>query len=222
MDKCIEKERKKNQQPSRYPPKSERLNEITPRNEGRLGLFLARNAEKLGLRVYLFVSKHWLGIINFHLFLFILGSISAPYLSYLGEGGIAKYIYGFYGISCHQIPSRSFFIFNHKIAICARCFSFYAFLLVFGLLLSLKSVRPLNQKTAILLALPIIADVLLQTLGIKESTNLLRVTTALLLSLAISFYIYPRIHLDPPPIWAHSSRQDQVKMNPGDSPRCLV
>jgi uncharacterized membrane protein len=206
MDRCIEKERKKNQQPSLYPPKSERLNEITHRDEDRLGLFLARNAEKLGLRVYLFVSKHWLGIINFHLLLFILGSISAPYLSYLGEGGIAKYIYGFYGISCHQIPSRSFFIFNHspahgggsfgQIAICARCFSFYAFLLIFGLWLSLKNVRPLNRKTAFFLALPIMADVLLQALGIKESTNLLRVTTALLLSLSISFYIYPRIHLN--------------------------
>jgi uncharacterized membrane protein len=206
MDRCIEKERKKNQPPSLYPPKSERLNEITHKDEDRLGLFLARNAEKLGLRVYLFVSKHWLGIINFHLFLFILGSISAPYLSYVGEEGISKYIYGFYGISCHQISSRSFFIFNHKIAICARCFSFYAFLLVFGLLLSLRNFRPLNRKTAFFLALPIIADVLLQALGIRESTNLLRVTTALLLSLSISFYIYPRIHLGPPPVWAHSSQ----------------
>jgi uncharacterized membrane protein len=216
MDRCIEKEsppkadpppaEKKNQGLSLYPPKSERLNEITHRDEDRLGLFLARNAEKLGLRVYLFVFKHWLGIINFHLFLFILGSVSAPYLSYWGEEEIAKYIYGFYGISCHQIPSRSFFIFNHQIAICARCFSFYAFLLVFGLLLSLKNARPLDRKTALFLAFPIMADVLLQTLGIKESTNLLRVTTAFLLSLSISFYIYPRIHLDPPPVWAHSSR----------------
>lgn len=219
MDRCIEKERKKNQQPSLYPPKSERLNRITHRDEDRLGLFLARNAEKLGLRVYLFVSKHWLGIINFHLFLFILGSISAPYLSYVGEEEISKYIYGFYGINCHQIPSRSFFIFAHPIAICARCFSFYAFFLVFGLLLSLKNVRPLNRKTALLLALPIIADVLLQTLGIKESANLLRVTTALLLSLSISFYIYPRIHLN-----LHQyerTHPDRVKTNPGDSPRCL-
>jgi uncharacterized membrane protein len=200
MDRCIEKERKKNQPPSLYPPKPESSTQITHRDEDRLGLFLARNAEKLGLRVYRFVSKHWLGIINFHLFLFILGSISAPYLSYWGKEGIAKYVYGFYGISCHQIPSRSFFFFNHKIAICARCFSFYAFLLVFGLLLSLKNVRPLNRKTALFLVVPIIADVLLQTLGIRESTNLLRVTTALLLSVSISFYIYPRIHLDSPPI----------------------
>jgi uncharacterized membrane protein len=189
MDSCIERERKRSPQPSLRLPESEKL------SRPNLDLFIAKNAERLGIRVYDFVRHHWLGIINFHLFLFILGSISAPYLSYLGHGGIAKYIYGFYGISCHQIPSRSFFIFDHQIAICARCFSFFASMFVFGILLSLKGVQPLNRKVAFLLALPILVDVLLQTLGIKESTHLLRVTTATLLSLSISFYIYPRIKI---------------------------
>ncbi|MCK4428691.1 MAG: DUF2085 domain-containing protein [candidate division Zixibacteria bacterium] len=187
------------------------MSRITHKGEARLGLFLARNAEKLGVKVYEFVRRHWLGIVNFHLLLFILGSISAPCLSYLGQEWIAKYIYRFYGISCHQVPSRSFFIFDHspavgggsfgvpvghtfgQIAICARCFSFYASMLVFGLFLSLRNARPLNRKVAFLLALPILVDVLLQTLGIKESTNLLRVTTGVLLGLSFSFYIYPRI-----------------------------
>ncbi|MCK4385712.1 MAG: DUF2085 domain-containing protein [candidate division Zixibacteria bacterium] len=193
MDGCIEKDRKKSQQLSLCLPKSERRGRITSKSKDRLSLFLARNAEKLGLRVYHFVCRHWLGIINFHLLLFILGSISAPCLSYLGQEGIAKYIYKFYGISCHQIPSRSFFIFDHQIAICARCFSFFSSMLAFGLLISLKNVRPLNREIAFLLALSILIDVLLQTVGISESTNLLRVTTAVLLSLSLSFYIYPRI-----------------------------
>ena len=195
MDGCIEKDRKRCQQLSLHPPKSEELNRTTHAGKASLDLFLARNAEKLGVRVYDFVRRHWLGIVNLHLFLFILGSICAPCLSYLGQEGIAKYIYRFYGISCHQIPSRSFFIFDHQIAICARCFSFFSSMLVFGLLLSLKNVRPLNRKIAFLLALPILVDVLLQTLGVNESTQLLRVTTAVLLSLSISFYIYPRIRV---------------------------
>ena len=212
MDGCIEKDRKRCQQLSLHPPESEELSRITHKGEARLGLFLARNAEKLGIKVYEFVCRHWLGIVNFHLLLFILGSICAPCLSYLGQEGIAKYIYRFYGISCHQIPSRSFFIFEHspaygggsfgvnhsvhtfgQIAICARCLSFYVSMLAFGLFISLKNVQSLNKRTAFFLALPIIVDVLLQTLGIKESTNLLRVTTAVLLSLSVSFYIYPRI-----------------------------
>jgi uncharacterized membrane protein len=211
MDRYIERERKRNQQLSLHHPESEELSRITHKGEARLGLFLARNAEKLGVRVYDFVRRHWLGIVNFHLLLFILGSISAPCLSYLGQEWIAKYIYRFYGISCHQIPSRSFFILGHspaygggsfgvpvghtegQIAICARCFSFFSSMLVFGLFISLKNVQPLNKRTAFFLALPIIVDVLLQTLGIKESTNLLRVTTGVLLGLSFSFYIYPRI-----------------------------
>jgi uncharacterized membrane protein len=182
MDRCIEKERKKSQLPNPYRPDSEELSS-----------FLGRNAEKIGLKVYDFVHRHWLGIINFHLFLFIFGSVLAPYLSYSGQQEIAKYIYEFYGFSCHQMPSRSFFVFDHKVAICARCFSFYASMLILGLLLSLKNVRPLHRRTAFFLALPIMMDVLSQTLGIKESTHLVRVTTAVLLSLSLSFYIYPRI-----------------------------
>jgi uncharacterized membrane protein len=195
MDGCIEKVGKKDQQLSLCLPKSERTERITHRSEDCLGLFLGRNAEKLGIKVYGFIRRHWLGIINFHLLLFILGSISAPTLSYLGQGWIAKYVYGFYGISCHQIPSRSFFIFNHQIAVCARCFSFYISLLVFGLLLGLKEVRPLDKRTGLFLALPLTVDVLLQTLGISESTQLLRVTTGVLFALSASFYIYPRIRI---------------------------
>jgi len=63
-------------------------------------------------------------------------------------------------------------------------------MLVFGLLLSLVNSGPLNRRIALLLAV----DVSLQTLGIRESTNLLRVTTAVLLGLSISFYGYPRIN----------------------------
>lgn len=195
MDKCIEQQRESRRSPQLH------LNPAPLSLNDRLGLFLAEHAERLGIKAYDFVRRHWLGIINFHLFLFILGSVLAPYLSYSGQEwlgfahhkGIAKYIYGFYGISCHQISSRSFFIFGHQLAICVRCFSFYASLLVFGLLVSLKTFLSLNRRIAFFLALPIIMDVLLQTLGIKESTHLLRVTTAVLLSLSISFYIYPRI-----------------------------
>jgi uncharacterized membrane protein len=193
MDRFIEKDRRSSQQPSLLPPKAELPNRTALADRRSLDLFLARNAEKLGMEVYDFVRRHWLGIINAHLLLFVLGSICAPYLSFLGLDAVAKYIYGIYGLSCHQVPSRSFFIFDHQIAVCARCFSFYLSMLAFGTLVSLIDVRPLDRKIAFLLVVPILMDVLLQTLGIKESTNLLRVTTAALLSLSLSFYGYPRI-----------------------------
>jgi uncharacterized membrane protein len=193
MDRFIEKHRRKKQQQSPYPPETERVTWIGRTNEAGLGLFLARNAEKLGIRVYGLIRQHWLGIINFHLLLFVLGSICAPYLSHLGQEGIAKYIYGFYGFGCHQMPSRSFLVFDHPIALCARCLSFYVSVLVFGLLLGLKNLQPLGLRIALILALPVVLDVLTQTLGIRESTPLLRVTTAVLLGLSISLYVYPRL-----------------------------
>jgi uncharacterized membrane protein len=193
MGRSIERDRKNSRQLSLHPPNSEELAPASHTAGTSLDLFLARNAEKLGLRVYDFVRGHWLGIINFHLLLFVLGSVCAPYLSFLGEEAVAKYIYGFYRISCHQIPSRSFFVFDHQLAVCARCFSFYLSMLAFGILLSLIDVRPLDRKIGFLLILPILIDILLQTVGITESTNLLRVTTAALLSFSLSFYIYPRV-----------------------------
>jgi uncharacterized membrane protein len=196
MDKCIEQEKGESRQSSRLHPDLASLS-----LDDRLSLFLAKHAERLGIRVYHFVRQHWLGIINFSLFLFILGSLWAPYLSYCGQErfglthqeGIAQYIYRFYGFSCHQIPSRSFFILGHQLALCARCFSFYVSLLIFGLLVSLKIFPSLNRRTAFLLTLPIIMDVLLQSWGIRESNHLFRIGTAVLLSWSISFYIYPRI-----------------------------
>lgn len=195
MDRCTERDKKRCRQLGLNPPESERTSWITHETKDRLSLFLAGKAERLGTGVYDFVRKHWLGIINLHILSFILGSLCAPFLAGWGEEGIARYIYGFYGLSCHQIPSRSFYIFDHQIAICARCFSFYISLLIFGVLISLVNFRPLKTRFAFLLAVPVMLDVLLQTLGIRESTNLIRVTTALLLSLSLSFYIYPRIKI---------------------------
>jgi len=45
---------------------------------------------------------------------------------------------------------------------------------------------------ALLLILPALVDVFLQILSIKESTNLIRVTTGLLLGMAVSLYLFPR------------------------------
>ncbi len=157
-----------------------------------MGRVLAEGAEKLGRWTYDFVRSHWLGIINFHIFLFLVGALEAPLLLHLEQPWLSKLVYGFYGFFCHQEPSRSFFLFGNQVAICSRCLSFYSSVLFFGLWVSLRRSKPLNLKTAGLLISPAVADVLLQVLGIKESTNLIRVTTGGLLGLAVSLYLFPR------------------------------
>ena len=146
----------------------------------------------VGIKVYDFVHLHWLGIINFHLFVFVVGALEAPLLLHLDQQWLSKIIYGFYGFFCHQEASRSFFIFGNQVAICSRCLSFYSAMLIFGLGVSLKKITPLDLKLTLLLILPALVDVLLQTLHITESTNLVRVTTGSLLGLAVSLYLFPR------------------------------
>jgi uncharacterized membrane protein len=138
------------------------------------------------------VRLHWLGIINFHLCLFVAGALVAPLFSYLKQEWMSKIIYGFYSLFCHQKASRSFFLFGNQVAICSRCLAFYSSLLVFALWMSIKRFKPFDLKLALVLIVPAIADVFLQTLHIRESTNLLRVTTGALLGLACSLYLLPR------------------------------
>ena len=189
MEKCIGKERllEQNRKISQQPH-----NQNSEYLSAWLGPSCARWGEKLGIWTYDFVRQHWLGIVNFHLLVFVIGALEAPLLLHLDFEWISKIIYGFYSLFCHQEASRSFLLFGDQVAICSRCLSFYSSVLIFGLWVSLKRVKPLDLKLALLLILPASADVLLQILHIRESTNLIRVTTGGLLGLALSLYLFPR------------------------------
>lgn len=159
----------------------------------RLGSHIAGYAERVGKWTYNLIRRHWLGIVNIHLLFFVVGALEAPLLSNLNQRWISGLVYRFYGFFCHQEPSRSLFIFGDQAAICTRCLAFYSSLFIFGLVISLREFRPLKLKWAVIFILPAFIDVLLQALNITESTNLLRTTTGLLLGMAVSFYLFPRI-----------------------------
>jgi len=158
---------------------------------GKLAELLARWAEKIGEKTFDFVKFHWLGIINFHLGLFIGGALLAPGFQYLDQGSVSKITYGFLGIFCHQIESRCFSLLDYPVAICVRCLSFYSACLVFGIWMSLRKLKPIDLRLTTLLFVPGIVDVLLQILHIIESSNLLRATTGTLMGLAFYGYLIP-------------------------------
>ena len=194
MEKYIEKEKNRKEtvpDQSRLPHR-QFLSLDSEQFSARLGQFLAKHAEKFGRWTYDFVRLHWLGIVNFHLLVFVIGALEAPLLLHLNQQWISRLIYGFYSFFCHQEASRSFFLFGNQVAICSRCLSFYSSVLIFGLWVSLKRTKPLDLKLALFLILPALVDVLLQTLRITESTNLVRITTGTLLGLAVSLYLFPR------------------------------
>lgn len=93
-------------------------------------------------------------------------------------------------IFCHGIPERSLMLLGEAMPICARCFGIYAGLLA-GVAVS--AARPsIGERparvAAYLAALPIGIDGVSQALGLRLSTNPLRVATGL--TVAIAFAIW--------------------------------
>lgn len=61
------------------------------------------------------VARHWLGILNSIVGLYVIGALLAPVLMNLGLNGPANTLYSLYGYTCHQLPQRSYFLFGSKL-----------------------------------------------------------------------------------------------------------
>jgi uncharacterized membrane protein len=59
-------------------------------------------------------SKHWLWVFNIAAFIYVGLPILAPILMNAGATGPARVIYTAYGPMCHQMASRSFFLFGQQ------------------------------------------------------------------------------------------------------------
>jgi uncharacterized membrane protein len=64
-------------------------------------------------RLALDIAQHWLLYVNVLLGIFVLLPFAAPALMAVGVTGPADAIYFIYGLVCHQLPQRSFFLFGH-------------------------------------------------------------------------------------------------------------
>ncbi len=60
------------------------------------------------------LAQHWLLYVNVLLGIFVLLPFAAPLLMSIGATGPADLIYFFYGLLCHQLPQRSFFLLGHS------------------------------------------------------------------------------------------------------------
>ena len=159
---------------------------------------IAGHLQNLGNWLASFLVRHWLGLINLFLVIVILGSLLAPCLAFLGHLSGSRIIYSVYHIGCLQKESRCLYIFGYEMGLCARCFSIYLFLLVLGLLwgilIRLKTdIKLVKFKLAFLFAIPLILDGSTQALGLRESTNPLRIITGFCLSLGIVPFVYSKL-----------------------------
>ena len=121
--------------------------------------------------------------------------VAAPLAAAQGYSGAAVVLYKAFAVLCHQLPERSYFIAEHKLAVCARCTGLYAgfalTLLLYPLIRPLRTVEWPRRELLILAALPMAIDFGLTFVGVWENTHTSRLLTGLLLGGASVFYVMP-------------------------------
>lgn len=106
---------------------------------------------------------------------------------------IPRLCYQFFSRICHQDDSRSVHIFGHQLAVCARCSSIYfGFFggVLFATLLSLRETKRFSIWFRAIL-LPILIDVLLDSIGIHSSNFFTRITTGLIFGVGSGIFLTP-------------------------------
>lgn len=122
----------------------------------------------------------------------LLLAAAAPLAKAAGLHTLSAWLYWLFHFICHQEPARSFWIAGHPMAICARDVGLYGGLW-FGLLTTLwRKVRVPGWLVA-LCVLPMALDGASQLLGLRESTNALRLITGGLAGVPTALYLSARI-----------------------------
>ncbi len=109
-------------------------------------------------RRLLWLSKHWLAVANVFFFTYFGLPILAPILMAAGFTGAANTIYQVYNMVCHQLPTRTYFIFGEQVAMCQRCLAIYVTFFIGGLVFNFARYRALPFKWYILFTLPMALD----------------------------------------------------------------
>jgi uncharacterized membrane protein len=85
-------------------------------------------------RGVLWLCNHWLAVFNTFFGLFVGLAFATPVLAAYGFEATADTLYSLYAITCHQLPSRSYFVLGQQVAICHRDVAIYAMLFLGGLI----------------------------------------------------------------------------------------
>jgi uncharacterized membrane protein len=138
-------------------------------------------------------SRHWLLFIAFISGLYAGLPLLAPILLAAGLSTPANVIYTVYRLLCHQLPSRSSFIFGQQICYCDRCMAIYSTLFVAVLAFALvrQRLKPLPWQIYLALVVPMAVDGITQMVGLRYSNFELRVVTGVLFGLGSAWLALP-------------------------------
>ena len=143
-------------------------------------------------------AQHWLLVVNSVSFVvLILPTVVAPAFLALGWNPPAQAIFTVYSTICHQMPSRSFFVFGEQMAFCQRQFAIHAAFFFFGVVYILfrRRLKSLPTWLAVVYSIPIAVDGFTQLFGWRESTWELRLVTGGLFGLTVVWYVFPHLEV---------------------------
>ena len=152
------------------------------------------------------VILHWVLLCNVALGIVLLGAYATPALEALGLAELARTIHIAYLPLCPQRPEHSYFPFGYQTALEHREIAMFAAQLAGGLVYARARdrLRGIPWWLMLALSLPIAWDGFSQMFGLRDSTWFLRTLTGALFSLALVFWLYPRVErwlpLPPAPV----------------------
>jgi uncharacterized membrane protein len=111
-------------------------------------------------RLILWLSNHWLAVFNTFFFVYVTLPFLAPILLAVGFHDAADTIYSAYKITCHQFPSRAYFIFGEQVALCHRDVALYGTLFLGGVVYSFirNWLKPLPLRWYVFFMVPMALD----------------------------------------------------------------
>ncbi len=134
--------------------------------------------------------------LNFLWLLIVFLAFITPKLAH-EKSPFAPVIYTVFRPTCHQLDSRSLHLCGEKMPMCARCFSIYASLalfgIIFGILSLFKRLPAVNIWVFTISLLPMAIDGGTQALFLRHSTPELRLITGAIAALGVVLFVYPRI-----------------------------
>lgn len=154
---------------------------------------LSQRVEHAATGLSSWLLDHWLGIVNVALGFLLANAFLTPILAYWGIEPLASTMFRSYHAICDQIPSHSFFILGHQIALCSRNLALYGSIWLGSVFFRFArdKVRPLNWRWLLCFLLPMALDGGTQLFGWRESNVYLRLITGMLFGFGICWFALP-------------------------------
>jgi len=161
---------------------------LSPAVSGR-----TRDVVLLADRLIYRLAKHWVLFAVFFIGLYAGLPFLAPILMAKGYTVPANLIYSAYRFACHQLPSRSYFIFGQQVAYCHRDTAIYVSLFGATLLFAFvrHRIKPLPWQGYLAFIAPMAIDGGTQLIGLRTSNWQLRTITGALFGLGSAWLVLP-------------------------------